>query len=96
VFFRRETEVDIPGQTCYPRTMKAKVLHSINLREGGATAPTVNLYQLASGRCRVWWFALDQDGQQSETITTFHEKDWHKAIKRGMAEYKKFKREAGV
>jgi hypothetical protein len=71
--------------------MKTKVLHQINLHEGGATSPTVQLYQLASGRCRVWWYALDQEGAQSETIATFQEKNWKKAVARGMAAFKEWR-----
>lgn len=42
--------------------MKAKIVNKVTLLNGGATSPTIELYQLASGRCRLWWYAFDQDG----------------------------------
>ena len=59
--------------------MKSLVINRVTLRSGGATSPTFELYQLASGRCRLWSYCFDQDGQQSETIAAFHERDWAKA-----------------
>jgi hypothetical protein len=59
--------------------MRPQVINRVTLRSGGATTPTFELYQLASGRCRLWAYWFDQDGQQSETIAAFHEQDWAKA-----------------
>ena len=59
--------------------MKSLVINRVTLHCGGATSPTFELYQLASGRCRLWAYCFDQDGQQSETIAAFHERDWAKA-----------------
>ena len=49
------------------------------LHSGGATSPTFELYQRRSGRCRLWTYYFDQDGQESETIAAFREPDWAKA-----------------
>ena len=59
--------------------MRSQVINRVTLHSGGATSPTFELYQLASGRCRLWAYWFDQDGQQSETIAAFHERDWAKA-----------------
>jgi hypothetical protein len=59
--------------------MKSRVINRVTLHSGGATSPTFELYQLARGRCRLWAYWFDQDGQQSETIAAFHERDWAKA-----------------
>ena len=59
--------------------MRSPVIHRTTLHSGGATSPTVELYQRASGRCRLWAYCFDQDGQQSETIASFHEPNWAKA-----------------
>jgi hypothetical protein len=59
--------------------MRSQVINRVTLHSGGATAPTFELYQLASGRCRLWAYWFDQDGQKSETIAAFHEPDWAKA-----------------
>jgi hypothetical protein len=59
--------------------MRSQVINRVTLHSGGATAPTFELYQLASGRCRLWAYWFDQDGQKSETIAAFHEPGWAKA-----------------
>jgi len=59
--------------------MRSPVIHRTTLHSGGATSPTVELYQRANGRCRLWAYWFDQDGQQSETIASFHEPNWAKA-----------------
>ena len=59
--------------------MRSPVIHRTTLRSGGATSPTVEFYQRASGRCRLWAYWFDQDGQQGETIASFHEPDWSSA-----------------
>ena len=56
--------------------MRSPVIHRTTLHSGGATSPTVELYQRANGRCRLWAYWFDQDGQQSETIASFHEPNW--------------------
>ena len=61
------------------------ILNRTTLLNGGATSPTVVLYQLASGRCRLYWYACDQDGIESHTITAFKEKNWKTAQVRGRA-----------
>ena len=59
--------------------MRSPVINRVTLHSGGATSPTFELYQRASGRCRLWAYCFDQDGQQSETIAAFQEEDWAKA-----------------
>ena len=59
--------------------MRSPVIHRTTLHSGGATSPTVELYQRANGHCRLWAYWFDQDGQQSETIASFHEPNWAKA-----------------
>ena len=50
------------------KSMRSQVINRVTLHSGGATSPTFELYQLASGRCRLWAYWFDQDGQQRETI----------------------------
>jgi hypothetical protein len=64
--------------------MKPKVVNQVTLLRGGATSPTVVLYQLASGRCRLYWYAFDQDGLESQTIAVFKCKDWRRAVEIGV------------
>jgi hypothetical protein len=64
------------------------------LRNGGATSPTVVLYQRASGRCRLWWYCFEQDGMERHTIATFFEKGWEKAVEKGWTLYQEFVAEA--
>ena len=73
--------------------MRSQVTNKIVLLEGGATAPTVELYQRASGRCRLWWYCFDQDGMESETIATFHAKDWSAALRKGRERLREFRSE---
>ena len=61
------------------KSMRSQVNNRVTLHSGGATSPTFELYQLARGRCRLWAYWFDQDGQQRETIAAFHERDWAKA-----------------
>ncbi len=61
------------------------VIHSETLLEGGATSPTVKLFQRASGRCRLYWECYDQDGYHSETMDTFYSRDWEAARTRARA-----------
>lgn len=56
---------------------------SVIFLEGGATSPTVELYRLPSGRCRLWWYCFDQDGRTSRTIATFKSPSWKKAREKG-------------
>jgi len=63
--------------------MRAKIVNKVTLLNGGATSPTIELYQLASGRCRLWWYAFDQDGAESRTIAVFNCKDWKRAVEIG-------------
>src|SRR5260370_39343375 len=65
-----------------PKSMRSRVINRVTLHSGGATSPTFELYQLASGRCRLWAYCFDQDGQHSETVAAFHEEDWRKAQQR--------------
>jgi len=64
------------------------VVHKVTIRNGGATDPTVEFYQLKSGRCRLWWYCYDQDGGESGTLAVFKtgtsEDDWQKAISRAV------------
>lgn len=66
------------------------VINRITFREGGATSPTIELYQLNSGWCRLWWYCFDQDGRHSETIARFKCADWEAAIKKGWQLYQDF------
>ena len=59
--------------------MRSPLINRVTLHSGGATLPTFELYQRASGRCRLWAYCFDQDGQQSETIAAFQEENWAKA-----------------
>ena len=68
--------------------MRTKIVNKVTLLNGGATSPTIELYQLASGRCRLWWYAFDQDGEESETIALFNCKDWKRAVEIGRAKAK--------
>ncbi len=70
--------------------MKPKLKNKVTLLNGSATRPTVELYQLASGRCRVWWYCCEQEGFVKETIATFYEKDWTKALAKGKAALAEF------
>ena len=54
----------------------SKIIHSETLMDGGATSPTIKLYQRASGRCRLYWECYDQDGYHSETMAVFVCRDW--------------------
>jgi len=72
--------------------MKSKIVHRINLIEGGATSPTVELYQRASGLCKLWWYAFGQEGGTAENIASFREKNWKKAIERAGQALKKWRR----
>jgi hypothetical protein len=67
--------------------MKSTILNEVYFQKGGAT-PTVELYQRATGFCRLWWYCFDPD--QSETIAKFWERNWEKAIDRGWELYQKF------
>ncbi len=62
---------------------------------GGATSPTVEVYQCESGYCRVYWYAFDQDGSVRETIGTFREKNWSKAIERAVGMLVEFAKSNG-
>ena len=62
--------------------MKTKTIYRITLLNGGATAPTVELYQTQSGHCRLYWYCYDQEEFITETIATFKEKIWTKAVDR--------------
>jgi hypothetical protein len=66
----------------------AKVVNDAIIRQGGATSPTIEFYQLASGRCRLWWYAFDQDGSQSGTLAVFKapvtEDGWQKALNKAV------------
>jgi hypothetical protein len=70
--------------------MKAKIQNKVTLLNGSATKPTVELYQLESGRCRVWWYCFDQEGVSQGTIRTFLETDWTKALEKGKATLARF------
>jgi len=59
--------------------MRSAITNRVILHSGGATSPTFELYQRRSGRCRLWTYYFDQDGQESETIAAFREPDWAKA-----------------
>jgi hypothetical protein len=59
--------------------MISPITNRVVLHSGGATSPTIELYQRRSGRCRLWTYCFDQDGQESETIAAFREPDWAKA-----------------
>ena len=59
--------------------MRSPITNRVILHSGGATSPTFELYQRRSGRCRLWTYCFDQDGQESETIAAFREPDWAKA-----------------
>ena len=59
--------------------MRSAITNRVILHSGGATSPTFELYQRRSGRCRLWTYCFDQDGQESETIAAFREPDWAKA-----------------
>ena len=59
--------------------MRSAITNRVILHSGGATSPTIELYQRRSGRCRLWTYCFDQDGQESETIAAFREPDWAKA-----------------
>jgi hypothetical protein len=59
--------------------MRSPIGNRVTLHSGGATSPTFELYQRRSGRCRLWTYYFDQDGQKSETIAAFREPDWAKA-----------------
>jgi hypothetical protein len=64
--------------------MKSKIIHKTIFYNGGTNSGTVELYQLASGRCRVWCYGLNGDGRmESLTISIFHCKDWKQAIRKG-------------
>jgi len=68
---------------------KPKTVNSAIIMQGGTTSPTIELYQLASGRCRLWWYCFDQDGEESETIAVFKapatQDGWQKALNRAVA-----------
>ncbi|MCY3018603.1 MAG: hypothetical protein NTW87_06175 [Planctomycetota bacterium] len=32
---------------------------------------------------RLWWYAFDQDGEESQTIAVFNCKDWQRAVEIG-------------
>jgi len=66
--------------------MRTKMVNKVTLIAGSATKPSIELYQLESGRCRLYWYCWDQDGYVEGTFLTFHEKDWHKAVERGRKE----------
>lgn len=66
-----------------PRAKHSTIINRATLREGGATGPTIEIYQRASGRCRVWWYAFDQEGGAGGTIAAFSEKNWQNAVERG-------------
>jgi len=72
---------------------KPVVIRRVVIWEKGATDPTVELYQLKSGRCRLWWYCYDQEGRESGTLDTFKtgtsEDDWQKAIARAVKVTKK-------
>jgi hypothetical protein len=74
--------------------MTAPIVNRVTLRSGGATSPTVELYQRASGRCRLWCYCFDQDGMEQHTIATFSEKGWAKAVEKGRALYQQLVAEA--
>ena len=57
------------------------ITNSQVLINGGATSPTVEVCQRESGRCRLYWYTYDQDGSTSETLATYRETDWGKAVK---------------
>ena len=59
--------------------MRSAITNRVILHSGGATSPTIELYQRRSGRCRLWTYCFDQDGRESETIAAFREPDWAKA-----------------
>ena len=61
------------------------IINKATLLNGGATSPTVELYQRKNGRCRLWWHAFDQDGMESHTLCSFYCKDWKMAVKRARA-----------
>ena len=71
--------------------MRTPITNSVHLREGGATGPTVELYQRQSGRCRLWWYCFDQAGMELETIAVFIEHDWNKAVERAWRLYREFR-----
>jgi hypothetical protein len=71
--------------------MKSTILNQITFLDGSAMSPTVDLYQRSSGRCRLWWYCWDQGGMEFETIATFKERDWEKAVERGWELYRKFR-----
>ena len=62
-----------------------KMLNKVTLIVGSATKPSVELYQLESGRCRLYWWCC-QDGYVEGTFLIFQEKDWTKAVERGRKE----------
>ena len=66
--------------------MKSPILKEITLINDGSTGASVYLYQRASGRCRLYWNALDQDGSEGGTIATFIQKDWPQAVARAREE----------
>jgi hypothetical protein len=58
------------------------IINKVTLLDGGATSPTVELYQRQNGRCRLWWHAFDQDGMESHTLCSFRCGDWRKAVEK--------------
>ena len=62
------------------RITASALVNRIVLLSGRATAPTVELCQRESGRCRLWCYAFDQDGAVSRTIAVFTEHDWEKVL----------------
>jgi hypothetical protein len=71
-----------------------KMLNKVTIIAGSATKPTIELYQLESGRCRLYWWCWDQDGYVEGTFLMFHEKDWHKAVERGRKEAQEYVKQA--
>lgn len=67
----------------------SSMMRTLILRNGGATSPTVEVYQLASGRCRVWWYAFAPS--QQATIAVFYCDDWERAKQKGLKKYNEFK-----
>lgn len=60
------------------------------LIQGGATSPTFEVYRRESGRVRVFWYYFDQDGARAETVATFREADWPKAVGRAREHVRRY------
>ena len=51
---------------------KGNVINEAVIRNGGATSPTIEFYQIESGYCRLWWYCLGPEGSDCGTIRAWY------------------------